>query len=183
VVFFIQVSRLLLFVVFRLRGNLSVRRNFMKMKIMCALAVLFGSLLSAPVYAQTAAELETILGTTSVSCAQAAKFVAASVGSEASTGAVMEKDAFDSAMAKGWLPKKAAAEKPITLAELSFLIMKAFDMKGGMTYAILPGPRYAYRSMISRSFIQGASDPAMTVSGERFLLILGNVLNAAGGEK
>jgi hypothetical protein len=128
--------------------------------------------------AQTAAELETLLETTAVSCAQAAKFVAASVGSADSAG--MEKDAFDAAMAEGWLTKKAAAEKPITLAELSFLIMKAFDMKGGMMYAILPGPRYSYRSMISRSFIQGDADPAMTVSGDRFLLILGNVLNAAG---
>jgi hypothetical protein len=84
---------------------------------------------------------------------------------------------------RAWLPKKAVPEKPITLPELSFLIMKAFDMKGGMMYAILPGPRYSYRSMISRSFIQGAADPAMTVSGDRFLLILGNVLNAAGGEQ
>ncbi|MDR2730074.1 MAG: hypothetical protein LBB81_04165 [Treponema sp.] len=130
--------------------------------------------------AQTAAELETILKTTAVSCAQAVKFVAASVNSADSAGTVTEKDAFNTAVNEGWLSKKAEAEKPITLAELSFLIMKAFDLKGGMMYAILPGPRYAYRSMISRSFIRGDADPAMTVSGDRFLLILGNVLNAEG---
>jgi hypothetical protein len=150
----------------------------MKMKTMCALAVLFGSMLSAPVYAQTAAELETILRTTAVSCGQAARFTLAAAEITSPQDAAQ---AFAFAAERSWLPKKAAAEKPITLAELSFLIMKAFDMKGGMTYAILPGPRYAYRSMISRSFIQGNADPAMTVSGDRFLLILGNVLNAAGG--
>jgi hypothetical protein len=53
-------------------------------------------------------------------------------------------------------------------------------MKGGMMYAIFPGPRYAYRSMVSRNFIQGAADPAMTVNGNRFLLILGRVLSAEG---
>ncbi|MDR2717874.1 MAG: hypothetical protein LBB89_07420 [Treponema sp.] len=130
-------------------------------------------------YAQTAAELEEILQIQTISYGQAARFVleAADMASPKDTGA-----AFSFATERAWLSKKAAAEKPITLAELSFLIMKAFDIKGGMMYAILPGPRYAYRSMISRSFIQDAADPAMTVSGDRFLLILGNVLNYAGGE-
>jgi hypothetical protein len=62
-------------------------------------------------------------------------------------------------------------------------MMKAFNLKGGMMFAIAPGPRYAYRSMLNRSFIQAAADPTMTVSGDRFLLILGNVLSVAGGEQ
>jgi len=144
------------------------------------LAILLGALLSSPLYAQTAAELEEMLQIQTVTYAQAARFVleAADTASPKDTGA-----AFAFAAERAWLPKKAAAEKPITLAELSFLIMKAFDIKGGMMYAIKPGPRYAYRSMISHSFIQGASDPAMTVSGDHFLLILGNVLDSAGGDK
>jgi hypothetical protein len=130
--------------------------------------------------AQTATELEEMLQIETINYGQAARFVleAADTASPKDTGA-----AFSFAAERAWLPQKAAAEKPITLAELSFLIMKAFNIKGGMMYAILPGPRYAYRSMISRSFIQGAADPAMTVSGDRFLLILGNVLDAAGGER
>jgi hypothetical protein len=152
----------------------------MKMKTICALAVLLGSLFSAPLYAQTAAELEELLHIQAVSYAQAARFVleAAEITNPQNTA-----QAFAFAAERAWLSKKASAEKPITLAELSFLIMKAFDMKGGMMYAILPGPRYSYRSMISRSFIQGSADPAMTLNGDRFLLILGNVLNAAGGEQ
>jgi len=144
------------------------------------LAILLGALLSSPLYAQTAAELEELLQIQTISYAQAARFVleAADMTSASNTA-----QAFAVAAERAWLPKKASAEKPITLAELSFLIMKAFDIKGSMMYAIKPCPRYAYRSMISRSFIQGASDPAMTVSGDRFLLILGNVLNAAGGER
>jgi hypothetical protein len=147
-------------------------------KTICALAVLLACLLSAPAYAQTAAELEDILRAQTVTYAQAASFVL-----EAAEVTVTENtaQAFALAAERAWVSKKASAEKHITLAELSFLIMKAFDMKGGMMYAVMPCPRYAYRSMISRSFIQGDADPDMTVSGDRFLLILGNVLNASGG--
>jgi hypothetical protein len=154
-------------------------RNIMK-KTLCALAVLLWGLLSVQAYAQTAAELEDMLSAQTVSYAQAARFVleAAEITNPQNT-----EQAFAFAAERAWLSKKATAEKPITLAELSFLIMKAFDIKGGMMYAVLPGPRYSYRSMVSRSFIQGDADPAMTVSGERFLLILGNVLNARGGEQ
>jgi len=135
-------------------------------------------LLSAPLHAQTAAELEGLLQIQAVSRAQAARFVLEAAGLMTAPGA---DEAFAFATERSWLSKNAAAEKPITLAELSFLIMKAFNLKGGMMYALLPGPRYAYKSMISRSFIQDPADPAMTLNGGRFLLILGNVLNAVGG--
>jgi len=151
--------------------NVFYKRNFLFP------AVLFFALFSASLYSQTAAELEDILNVQAVNCSQAARFVleAADMADIKDTDA-----AFAFAAERAWLPKKAQAEKPITLAELSFLIMKAFNLKGGMMYSLIPGPRYAYRSMVVRSFIKGASDPAMTVNGERFLLIIGNVLSANG---
>lgn len=145
--------------------------------------------------AQTAESLEAILNESRLSCSQAAEFVLASCAGTASaetTDSTEDMDsedtadqgsAFEQAAAMGWFPKRAAPDKPITLGTLSFLCMKAFDIKGGLMYMILPGPRYAFRTMTSRSLIQGAADPAMTVSGERFLQILGNVLSAAGGEE
>ena len=147
---------------------------------------------------QTAAELEDVLETPAITCSQAARFVAASCegdasrGGDASHGCDASTDtkagggenagtsAFESAMSKGWLPKGAKAEEPISLGTLSFLMMKAFDIKGGMMYALIPGPRYAFRVMVSRSYIQSPADPDLQVSGERFLIILGNVLNQAG---
>jgi len=140
-------------------------------------AIIASLLLLLPVYlsAQTAAELETILETPAVTYAQAANFV---IGS---AGIACEGTAFEYAAANGWL-NNAAEQDPITLNKLSYLIMKAFEIKGGMMYSIFPGPRYAYRAMVSRSYIQGAADPAMTVNGERFLIILGKVLSAEGDE-
>jgi len=151
--------------------------------------IIAGFFLMFPVFvsAQTAAELETVMGTPAISCGQAARFVlgstgtAASVGGDAS-GVSPSGNEFEQALAKGWFPKKSVSDESITLGKLSFLMMKAFNIKGGMMYAILPGPRYAFRTMVSRSFISGAADPAMKVSGEQFLRILGNVLSVAEEE-
>ena len=158
------------------------------------LVVALGFLLLFPAFlpAQTAAELEALLDSPVVSCSEAARYVAASVGGEASMGGDLSMEgeagiippeaAFEWAMGRGWLPRKAAPDDPIKMGDLSFLLMKAFDLKGGLMYIIFPGPRYAFRAMVSRSFIQGTADPDMKPNGERFLQILGNVLDAAGGE-
>ena len=150
----------------------------MKKPIRLFLAVCLLFFIAGFLPAQTAAELEAILNEPAVTCAQAAMFVLGSAGS-----ALVQNDAFAQAAAMGWLPGNAAPNDHITMGELSYLCMKAFGIKGGVMYAIFPGPRYAYRTMKIRSFIQGVADPAMKISGERFLHILGNVLGAAGGEK
>jgi len=134
------------------------------------------------VFAQTAAELETVMEAQAVTCAQAARFVRASAGSNASTGSGGSSD-FNQALANSWFPKGTVSNEYITFGKLSFLLMKAFNMKGGFMYFIFPGPHYAFRSMVSRSFIQGAVDPDMMVSGEQFLRILGNVLNKTEEEQ
>ena len=119
-----------------------------------------------------------MLQTTAVTCAQAAKFVLASTDAADN---ISTENAFRQTVSNGWLSESAKPDDKITLGKLSFLMMKAFNLKGGMMYTIIPGPRYAYRSMVSRNFIQSDSDPAMNVSGEKFLLILGKVTGEHGG--
>ena len=152
--------------------------------IILALGLIFG--IPAFLSAQTAEELDTLLETPALSCAQAAFFVLASAdsgsGDEKAANAVTPEDAFNRAMENGWFHKNTAPDESVTLGKLSYLMMKAFNIKGGLLYTIFPGPRYAYRTMLSRSFIPGVADPSMKVSGERFLLILGNVLDAAEEE-
>jgi len=153
-----------------------------KKTILC-LTLFFVFLSPALLQAQTAAELEAVLENPAITYSQAAWFVYASAGTTVSMDGVDFQEAFDRAMSNGWLTKKAAPDDPIKLGAVSFLMMKAFGIKGGLMYMILPGPRYAFRTMVSRSLIQGGADPGMKVNGERFLFILGNVLNVAGGEE
>ncbi|MDR1127883.1 MAG: hypothetical protein LBL20_01105 [Treponema sp.] len=154
-------------------------REYPETKLIVIAACFFFAL-PAFLPAQTAAELDAVLETPALSYAQAARFVLGSLDAQA--GGKGADAAFEEAAAKGWLPKKAAAAGQVRLGELSFLMARAFNIRGGFMYALLPGPRYAFRAMVGRSFIQGAADPGMTVSGERFLHILGRVLDAAGGE-
>jgi len=126
-------------------------------------------------------ELETILQSSAITFEQAARFVIASSGIE--TDANTAEAAFNLAKEKGWLPDEVSPQDEIKLANLSFLITSAFEIEGGLMYKFFPGPRYAFRAMVNRSLIQGAADPAMTVSGQRFLHILGNTINFTGGEQ
>jgi hypothetical protein len=133
--------------------------------------------------AQVAAELEDVLQATVLTCVQAARVVLACAGSQGNTKRgdptvpAAERD-FGQAMNNGWLPKGTRPYENITLEKLSLLMMKAFNIRGGMVYAILPGPRCAFRTMLGRCFIEGPSDPAAAVSGIRFLQILEKVINA-----
>jgi outer membrane protein OmpA-like peptidoglycan-associated protein len=84
---------------------------------------------------------------------------------------------------KGWLPKGAAENSPVNLGGLSFLIMQSFSIKGSALFALFPGPRYAYRQLDYLDLIPGLRDPAMKVSGERLVQILGRVLEYRGEEE
>ena len=134
------------------------------------------------VFAQTAAEFQTILKAPVVSYGQAAMFVVASAPDTGTADVRTGADAFALARDKGWLPKGAEADSQVTMGSLSFLMMSAFGIKGGVMYNLFPGPRYAYRTMLSRRLISGVCDPDMKVSGEQFFVILGNVLGETGGE-
>jgi hypothetical protein len=148
----------------------------MKQKLVL-LAILCG-VFPAYLSAQTASELESLLKTPVVTCIQAAKFVLGSTGSAESAF----NDPYQSAVNNGWL-KNTTPDTPITLDKLSFLVMKVFDIKGGLMYSFFPSPRYAYRTMASRNFLQGIIDPSMTINGDEFLLILGRVLSATGDDQ
>jgi len=142
--------------------------------------LLFLLIASVPAFSQTAAELERILAAPAVSSADAAWLVLSSA--ERVPPETSADNAFRTAEENQWLSKKAAAEKPITLGELSFLIMKAFNMKGGLGYTLFPGPRYSYRELTHRNLIPGRAYSSIKPSGERLLQILSGVLSYAGEE-
>jgi hypothetical protein len=152
----------------------------MKIFFFAAILLLSAILLAAPnAAAQTAAELERVLSLPAVNYGDAAWIVLGAAGlpalAEDSTGG-----AYRFAADNKWLPQKTAAETPVTLEGLSLLIMKAFDMGGGLMYTLFPGPRYAYRELVYRKIIQGRSYSALTVSGERLLRILSRALDYSG---
>jgi hypothetical protein len=78
---------------------------------------------------------------------------------------------------QGWLQKDDAGQ--ISLKETAFLVMNAFEIKGGVLYALFHNPRYAYRELCYRDIIQGRSDPDFAVSGHRLLQIIARAADYA----
>jgi len=91
-----------------------------------------------------------------------------------------EARAFELLETFGWAPKGASSATPIQLKDYSYLLMRAFGLKGGLLYAIFPGPRYAYRQLASNLVIQGRSDPNMSLSGSMAVRMLGRVFDVKG---
>lgn len=71
---------------------------------------------------------------------------------------------------------------PITLGEMAFLFMRAFEMKGGIMYRLFPGPRYAARELAFRGFIQGSPSAYRIPSGEEAVMTLSGVLDWKEGQ-
>jgi hypothetical protein len=131
-------------------------------------------------FGQNAVDMDILLDTPELTYAQAAQFVLPAAGVVA--GRVTEIEAFSTAESRGWMPEKTGATDRINAGGLSLLIMKSFNLKGGLMYTLFPSPRYAYRELQYRTFIQGNNDPRETVSGAQFLHILGRVLKSVEGD-
>jgi len=130
------------------------------------------------VFAQTAAELETLLYADSVNYAQAARFVLLA----ADISDLRAEDAFCYAMEKNWLPAAATQDAAAKLNGVSLLVMRAFDMKGGAFYTLMKTPHYAYRELLRQNIIQGRADPDMAVSGDLLLFVVNRALEQKEGE-
>ena len=142
------------------------------------LTVLFFGLLCAPLFGQTAAELEELLRVQAVSYGQAARFVleAADVASLRDP-----EQAHAYAVDRSWLPRRTAAANPARLDRISLLLMQAFDLNGGMWYSLTRSSHHAYRELVYQDIIQGRTDPTMTISGEQLLFLINRLLSFQEG--
>ena len=161
--------------------------------------LLFGVclLLASPIFtprlfAQTAAELETLLYADAVNYAQAARFVLLA----ADIDDLNPEDAFRYAMEKNWLPAAAEKDAVAKLDGVSLLITRAFNMKGGAFYTLFMrafsmkggafftsiNSHYAYRELLFQNVIQGRAEPDMVVSGELLLFVVNRALELTEGE-
>jgi hypothetical protein len=139
------------------------------------IALCFSFIIPAFLPAQTAGRLNALLESAGVNYAETAMLILPAAGLAGED--VSAETAFEEARTRGFLPKNVRPGGAVRLGDLAFFMMRAFDMKGGLFYTLFPGPRYAYREFVHLKLIQGRNDPALTVSGERLLRILGRVLD------
>ncbi len=147
------------------------------MKRVCASLVL-ASLCVFGAFSQSNDFVDGLIESDSVSVGQAAYLVL--VASDNLGDDADAERAFEMLGNFGWAPEGASADTPIRLKDYSYLLMSAFGLRGGLMYALFPGPRYAYRQLVSSFVIQGRSDPDMAVSGPAAVRMLGRVFDVKG---
>jgi hypothetical protein len=133
------------------------------------LAAVFSLFTVAALQGQTA-EIDSILNEDSVNWEQAARFVIPASGRLLAN--TNEAEAYTFAETRFKLPAKIQADSQITLAGLCYLLMKTFNIKGGLMFKIAPSPRYAYREFVKRGIVQGRRDPMEKVSGNDMLSLI-----------
>lgn len=140
--------------------------------------VIFLLAAAASAYAQSNAFIDRVLagkGLTGGEAAYLALVASGNIGDDAD-----EARSFELLGQLKWVPGDLSKDRPITHAEYAYILMRAFGIKGGLLYSLFPSPRYAYRELCYLVVIQGATDPAMPVSGSEAMRIIGRVFDVKG---
>lgn len=65
----------------------------------------------------------------------------------------------------------------ITLGDYSNLLMRSFDLSGGLLYSLFPGNRYALRELVYLRAVNLPVWPAKEINGEEALRILTKIID------
>ena len=140
-------------------------------------------LIAAAAFGQAAEKIDKILETERATFGHAAYLIQTALN-DGSDGLDFET-AFDRFKSenKNLIRDSISAEDVIPVKTYAFLLMKAFDIKGGMMYRIYPCPRYAYRDLHYLAVIQDKNNPDALMTGAAMLQILSRIDMVQGGEQ
>jgi hypothetical protein len=148
--------------------------GFMRIFYRKTVLFLILGLFSAPLFAQTAAKLEALLNEPALTWSAAAAFV---LEASEAAGSLGQQEAFSFAVERKWLPKNAAPADTARLNGVALLLLRSFNLKGGIFYSISKSPHHAYRELVYKGLIRGDTDPDMPVSGRDLLLMVSRLLS------
>ena len=140
--------------------------------------------LSVPLSGQTAAKLEILFETPALNWDKAAAFVLEASDYEIPGMDYIPDDvAFQFVSEQKWLPKNIGPGDTARLNGIALLLMRSFDLKGGIFYSIAKSPHHAYRELVYKNVIRGNTDPDMLVSGPQLLLMVNRILSVTEEDK
>jgi hypothetical protein len=141
------------------------------LSVVCS--VLFVAL-SAQIQAQSNQIVDEVLQAEAISYGNAAYLVL--VAAQMAPEEISPEEALRQPVVSSWRMEEKTSGDPVTLGEYSFMLLKTFELKGGLLYRIFPGPRYASRELAYRRIILGSKDPRRHVPGEEALRLLAQVI-------
>lgn len=89
--------------------------------------------------------------------------------------------AFTALQNKGICRADAAADDVLTYKTFAGMLMRAWDVKGGLMYSLTGSDRYALRELQAQGFIPSSVDPMAAVSGYQTLAIFNDCMVKLGG--
>ncbi len=90
--------------------------------------------------------------------------------------------AFETAVSIGLVAKEKQASGPVTVQDLSFLLMKTLKTKGGLEWSLLPTARAAYRELAFHDLINTSAGPDRELSGDEVVRTFSAVKAYAEGD-
>jgi len=151
----------------------------MKFRLLLVSMGLAFLLLSAPLFAQSNSVIDSVLSQKQASFEDSVYLILTAGNLLPSSGSV--QDALDILKQKGWLTIPAKPDAPITFGQYAFLLMKTFNIPGGVLYSLFPGPRYAGREVDYKGWTPSNLSPYEGLSGRDALYILRSYLDSRGG--
>ncbi len=148
------------------------------MKLRLTVLVIIGFSWVLP--AQSAALMDGILESSAVTAGQVAYLVL--VGSGQLAEKSTPEQSFELLRDLAWAPWLRNPEKPVTEADYAWILSRAWRVKGGLLYTLVPGPRYAFREFQFQGWISSSDDPGAVMAGNQALRILGKVMDAHAGQ-
>lgn len=139
------------------------------MKLICIGGVLF-CLIAAGLTGQSASRIDDILAQEVLRYGSGAYLLLGSTGQV--DRSATPSDSVEVLKELGFHLDGKEVGDSLNLGELSLLVMRVFDVRGGLLYSLLEDPRYAARELEFRQVIQGRAFPGMRVNGQRGLRIV-----------
>lgn len=136
---------------------------------------------SISVFSQSSAVLSEMLETEEASYAQAAYLPAIYVNLVSDEAS--QEEAFKALRDNGYFKENTNSQESLSLSQLSYIYVKAFQIKGGLFCRMLKSPRYAFKELKALGVLPPEADPAMLVSGRDVIDIFNHCLEIAGGNE
>jgi hypothetical protein len=92
-----------------------------------------------------------------------------------------QEEALQSLQQQNWNIRVLPPEAPVPLGEYSYMLMRAFRLRGGILYSLFPGPRYACRELGYLKIVASDARTWRTLSGEEAVRMLGKVMASQEG--
>ncbi|MBI9105848.1 MAG: hypothetical protein JEZ04_03830 [Spirochaetales bacterium] len=147
-----------------------------KIKVFIVSIVVFMVITSAAISAQSTEVVDNLLSSETAGFGDSVYMIAVGSGL-ADDDSVSVSEAVVLVNGKGWNVSQKSADQAISLGELSFIIMQALDIEGGIMYSLMPSPRYAVRELKFLDLITEEAHPDKTVSGGDVINILSEAIN------